>query len=66
METQLTVDEFINKFVDIVVKVYIQVYGLDGLDKWLSLTLQEQHDVIMTLAVDLNNWLDRLEKEMED
>lgn len=63
METQLTVDEFINKFVDIVVKVYIQVCGLD---KWLSLTLQEQHDVIMIIAVDLNNWLDRLEKEMED
>lgn len=63
METQLTADAFINKFVDAVVKVYIQVYGLD---KWLSLTLQEQHDVIMILAVDLNNWLDRLEKEMED
>lgn len=63
METQLTADEFINKFVDTVVKVYIQVYGLD---KWLSLTLQEQHDVIMIIAVDLNNWLDRLEKEMED
>lgn len=63
METQLTADEFINKFVDTVVKVYIQVYGLD---KWLSLTLQEQHDVIMIIAVDLNSWLDRLEKEMED
>ena len=63
MGTQLTVDEFIHKFVDTVVKVYIQVYGLD---KWLSLTLQEQHDVIMIIAVDLNNWLDRLEKEMED
>lgn len=63
METQLTADEFINKFVDTVVKVYIQVYGLD---KWLSLTLQEQHDVIMIIAVDLNNCLDRLEKEMED
>ena len=63
MGTQLTADEFINKFVDTVVKVYIQVYGLD---KWLSLTLQEQHDVIMIIAVDLNNWLDRLEKEMED
>lgn len=63
MGTQLTVDEFINKFVDTVVKVYIQVYGLD---KWLSLTLQEQHDVIMIIAVDLNNWLDQLEKEMED
>lgn len=63
METQLTADEFINKFVDIVVKVYIQVYGLD---KWRSLTLQEQHDVIMIIAVDLNNWLDRLEKEVEE
>jgi len=63
METQLTIDTFIDKFVDTVVKVYIQVYGLD---KWLSLTLQEQHDVIMIIAVDLNNWLDQLEKEMED
>ena len=63
METQLTADEFINKFVDTVVKVYIHVYGLD---KWLSLTLQEQHDVIMIIAVDLNNWLDRLEKEVEE
>lgn len=63
MKAQTVEDKFIDEFVDIVSEAYIQVYGLD---KWLSLTLQEQHDVIMTLAVDLNSWLDQLEKEMED
>ena len=63
MKAQTVEDQFIDKFVDIVSESYIQVYGLD---KWLSLTLQEQHDVIMIIAVDLNNWLDRLEKEMEE
>lgn len=40
--------------VNAIVKTYIEVMGLE---KWKSLTEQEQHDMIMILARDLNEMI---------
>ena len=37
------------EIVNMIVKAYIEVYGVE---KWNSLTEQEQHDVIMIIAKD--------------
>lgn len=43
------------KIVEACIEAYIKVYGLE---KWNSLTVEQQHDVIMTLAREMNRWVD--------
>lgn len=42
--------------VESIINAYVSVMGVD---KWNSLTAEQQHDVIMTIAKDLNAALDR-------
>ena len=46
--TNLNLNE--KQIVDMICTAYITVYGQE---KWNSLTVEEQHDVIMTIASDL-------------
>lgn len=42
------------KMVDIIVKAYVEVYGIE---KWNSLTTDQQHDAIMFIARDIERRL---------
>ena len=42
------------KMVDIIVKAYVEVYGIE---KWNSLTEDQQHDAIMFIARDIERRL---------
>jgi len=42
------------KMVDIIVKAYVEVYGIE---KWNSLTADQQHDAIMFIARDIERRL---------
>ena len=46
------------KVIAMCIEAYIKVYGLE---KWNSLTEEQQHDVIMTLARELSAAVDRID-----
>lgn len=48
------------KIVEACIEAYIKVMGLE---KWNSLTVEQQHDVIMTLVRELNAAVDRIDAE---
>ena len=48
------------KIINMCIEAYIKVYGLE---KWNSLTEEQQHDVIMTLVRELNAAVDRIDAE---
>ncbi len=49
-----------NKMIDLIKEAYVNVMGIE---KWNSLTDEQKHDAIMTIAVDFNKSLDKaLEK----
>ena len=47
-------DKEARKYMTIAMNAYIQIMGLE---KWNSLTEQEQHDAVMILLKDINNSL---------
>lgn len=50
----MATDKEIRNLANIIARGYIQVMGIE---KWNSLTEQEQHDIIMILAKDFNRAL---------
>lgn len=48
-----------NKVISMMIKAYIKVMGVE---KWNTLTPQEQHDVVMALVADSIKALEKLEK----
>lgn len=50
----MTTEQFLDFFADSARDCYIKIYGLE---KWMSLTDKEKHDVVMILANDLNRIL---------
>ena len=47
----------VNRVAAMMIEAYVKVYGIE---KWHSLTAEQQHDVIMTLVRDTNKALGRL------
>ena len=48
------------KIINMCIEAYIKVYGLE---KWNSLTGEQQHEVVMTLVRELNAAVDRIDAE---
>lgn len=48
----MTNDMKVNRMVEMIVEAYIEVMGEE---KWNSLTAEQQHDAVMTIARDLYN-----------
>ena len=46
-----------NKVVEMIAKSYVEVFGIE---KWNNLTEQEQHDVIMAVAKDALNQIEKI------